>query len=139
MTRHESTARTRFRARLRALAVRRLSAFRWAFAGLAYVLRTQPHAWVHSLATILVVALGLWLRLGRGGWALMGVAMGVVWVAEITNTALEAIVDLVSPQPHPLAKIAKDCGAAAVLVAVLMAVLLGALVLGPALWSRVGL
>lgn len=134
MTHDEPTPR----ARRQSLAARRLNAFRWAFAGMVYVLRTQPHAWVHSLATIAVAGLGLWLRLGREDWALLVIAMGGVWIAEITNTALEALVDLASPQPHPLAKIAKDCGAAAVLVAAIVAAILGVLILGPALWSKLG-
>jgi len=62
--------------------------------------------------------------------------IGLVWTAEFLNTALEAVVDLASPQQHPLARIGKDVGAAAVLIAALIAVLTGLLILGPPLWMR---
>jgi diacylglycerol kinase len=118
--------------------VGRLVAFRHAFEGIAFVLRSQRNAWIHSAATILVVAMGAWLNLSRDRWALITVAVALVWAAEITNTAIEALVDLVSPEPHPLARTAKDCAAAAVLVTSGMAVVIGLLVLGPPLWARLG-
>jgi diacylglycerol kinase len=61
----------------------------------------------------------------------------VVWMAEFMNTALEALVDLASPDYHPLAKVAKDVAAAAVLVGALGAVLIGLLILGPPLWQKI--
>ncbi len=113
----------------------RLASFGPAFSGLAYVLRTQPNAWVHGFVTLAVVALGLWLRVSLEGWALLALAIGLVWVAEFFNTALEAIVDLASPQQHPLAKAAKDVSAAAVVLSALTSAVLGLLVLGPPLWA----
>ena len=63
----------------------------------------------------------------------------MVFCAEFLNTAIEAVVDLASPEFHPLAKIGKDVGAAAVLVAALAAVLIGLLILGPPLWAKLTL
>jgi diacylglycerol kinase len=114
----------------------RLRAFRNAFRGLKYVLRTQRNAWIHALATLLVAALGLWLELSLPEWALLVLTVAMVWTAEFINTALEAVVDLASPQQHPLAKVGKDVGAAAVLIAALAAALVGLLVLGPPLWGK---
>lgn len=114
----------------------RLASFGPAFAGIAYVLRTQPNAWVHGLVTLAVVALGVWLQVALAGWVFLVLAIGLVWMAEFFNTALEAIVDLASPQQHPLAKAAKDVSAAAVVLAALTAAILGLLVLGPPLWAR---
>jgi diacylglycerol kinase len=122
----------------RAFLARRARSFRYAFAGLGYVLRTQPNAWIHALATGAVFAVALWLEIGRSGWSLLALAMGLVWVAEIANTALEALTDLAAPGPDPLARTAKDCAAAAVLVAAGVAVIVGLLVLGPPLWDRIG-
>ncbi|NDJ77874.1 MAG: diacylglycerol kinase family protein [Chloroflexi bacterium] len=116
----------------------RRESFRWAFAGVAHVLRSQRNAWIHAAATVLVVAMSAWLRLAQLEWALVVVAIAAVWIAEIANTALEAVVDLVAPEPHPLARTAKDCAAGAVLVASGMAVVVGLLVLGPPLWDRLG-
>ncbi|MBN1201260.1 MAG: diacylglycerol kinase family protein [Anaerolineae bacterium] len=114
----------------------RLHAFRCAFDGLFHVLRSQPNAWFHTTATVCVILMGAWFGLSKTEWAFIIVAIGAVWAAEIANTAVEAVVDLVSPQPHPLAKTAKDCAAAMVLVVSGMAAAIGLLVMGPSLWSR---
>jgi diacylglycerol kinase len=63
----------------------------------------------------------------------------MVFAAEFLNTSIEAVVDLASPEIHPLAKIGKDVGAAAVLVAALAAILVGLLILGPPLWAKLSL
>ena len=84
----------------------------------------------------MVVALGLWVGLLRTDWALIIITMTIVWMAEFVNTALEAIVDMTTPEEHPLAKVAKDVGAAAVLLGACAAVLVGILILGPPLWQR---
>jgi diacylglycerol kinase len=115
----------------------RVESFRHAFAGWWYVVRTQRNAWLHAIATITSVALGIWLQLERLEWALLVLAIGMVWLSEFINSALEAIVDLASPQIHPLARVGKDVGAAAVLIAATTAAATGLLVLGPPLWSRI--
>ena len=114
----------------------RAASFYNAFSGLWHMLRTQPNAWIHVSATVCVIALGLWLGLSRVEWAILALTMGLVWTAEYINTALEAAVDLASPDIHPLAKIGKDVGAAAVLVAAIISVVIGLLILGPPLWAR---
>ncbi len=114
----------------------RARSFQYAFAGWWYVLRTQRNAWIHGLASVLVLLLAWWLNLPVRDWAVLFVTMGLVWMAEFMNTALEAVVDLASPQLHPLAKAGKDVGAAAVLIAALCAAVVGFLILGPPLWQR---
>lgn len=115
---------------------RRINSFRYAFAGWYYVLRTQRNAWIHAVISTAVVALALWLELPRRDWAILILTMMTVWMAEFMNTALEAVVDMTMPQRHPLAKVAKDVAAAAVLVGACGAVLIGLLILGPPLWER---
>jgi diacylglycerol kinase (ATP) len=114
----------------------RYHAFGHAFRGWGYVLRTQRNAWVHAIVSTLVVVLGLWLRLPARDWAVILLAIGMVWSAEILNTAIEAVVDLASPVQHPLAKVGKDVGAAAVLIAAGVSLLIGLLILGPPLAAR---
>jgi len=114
----------------------RLASFRYAFSGLWYMLCTQRNAWIHAIATVCVIALGAWLGLGRTEWAVIALTIGLVWMAEFINTALEAVVDLASPEIHPLARVGKDVGAAAVLVAAITSVVIGLFILGPSLWSR---
>lgn len=115
---------------------RRLQSFVYAFAGWRYVLRSQPNIWIHGAATAAVAVLAAWLRLPRHDWAILILAFMAVWMAEFVNTAIEAVIDLVSPEYHPLAKVAKDVAAAAVLVGAFGAVFIGLLILGPPLWAR---
>ena len=114
----------------------RIRSFKHAFAGWLYVIRTQQNAWIHLLATLSVVVLAAWLKLPLRDWAVLLLAIAIVWMAEFLNTALEAVVDLASPERHPLGKVGKDVGAAAVLVAAFSAAILGFLILGPPLWER---
>ena len=115
----------------------RAASFGFAFEGIIYVLRTQPNTWIHGIISISVIGMGLWLGLSKIEWVLLVLAMGIVWTAEIMNTAIEAVVDLASPDLHPIAKVAKDSAAGGVLVSAMMAVIVGALVLGPPLLARV--
>ncbi len=108
-----------------------------AFRGWWYVIRTQQNAWIHAVVTIMVVIMAFWLRLPPRDWAVLFLAIGMVWAAEFFNTSIEAVVDLASPTRHPLAKVGKDVGAAAVLIAALSSVLIGLLILGPPLWEKV--
>jgi len=111
----------------------RIDSFRNAFSGLWYVIHTQRNTWIHLIITVLVVIGGFLLHISTTSWGLIVLAIGLVWMAEFLNTALEAIVDLASPQKHPLAKIGKDVGAAAVLVAAVSSVIIGLITLGPPL------
>jgi len=113
----------------------RIRAFGYAFEGWWHVLHTQRNAWVHAVASVLVVLLAAWLRLPARDWAVLILTIAFVWASEFINTSIEAIVDLSSPERHPLAKIGKDVGAAAVLIAALTSVLVGLLILGPPLWT----
>jgi diacylglycerol kinase len=117
----------------------RLRSFAHAFAGMVHVLRTQRNAWIHAVMTVLVVALGLWLRIPLADWPPLLMAVALVWMAEFINSALEAIVDLASPGRHPLARVGKDVGAAAVLIAALSAAAVGLIIFLPPLLERLGL
>ena len=114
----------------------RVASFRYAFHGWHHVLRTQQNIWIHTAIATVVFFLALWLRLPARDWALLILTSAGVFAAEFMNTAIEAVVDLASPELNPLAKIGKDVGAAAVLVAALAAVLVGLLILGPPLWTK---
>ena len=116
-----------------------LASFRFAFEGIAYAFRTQRNFKVHCTITAAIIVAGLWVGLPLEQWAILAVVTGVVFHAELVNTALEAVVDKASPEIHPLAKIAKDCAAASVLVAAIMAVVVGLLILGPKLLARLTL
>jgi diacylglycerol kinase len=128
---------SRFACRIDSMRSRNLlESFRFAFAGLWYALRTQRNVRVHLLIAAAVVALGLWLGLSPDRWALLTLTIGFVLISEAFNTAIETLVDLVSPDYHPLAKVVKDVMAGAVLLAAIASVIVGLLVLGPPLWTR---
>lgn len=114
----------------------RIASFRYAFQGWGYVLRTQRNAWIHSAIATVVFFVGWWLDLPARDWAVIILTVAFVFSAEFINTAIEAVVDLATAEHHPLAKVGKDVGAAAVLVAALAAVLIGLLILGPPLWQK---
>lgn len=116
--------------------VSRWYAFGHAFRGWWYVLKTQQNAWVHAVVATLVFLVGLWLNLPPRDWAVLVLTVAMVFAAEFVNTAIEAVVDLASPVHHPLAKVGKDVGAGAVLIAALAAMLIGLLILGPPLWAK---
>lgn len=109
----------------------RLLSFRYAFAGLCTLLDTQPKFRIHAVVASLVIAAGALLRLSRTDWLWLVVAIVGVLFAEAFNTALEFLSDAVSTEHHPLIGKAKDCAAAAVLIAAFGAVAAGILVLGP--------
>lgn len=116
----------------------RRNSFQFAFSGFFYVLKTQKNAWLHLAATVIVVLLALWLHIDRLEWLAIFLVIGLVWMAEFMNTALEVIVDLASPEKHPLAKVGKDVGAASVLIAAFLAVIIGVIVLWQPLLEKIG-
>jgi diacylglycerol kinase len=108
-----------------------------AFKGFIQVLSTEKNTWVHTTATVLVFGLGLWLSLSTLEWAGLVLAVGLVWIAEFFNTALEVLVNMVSPDSNPLAKTCKDISAGAVLIAAVISIVVGILILGPPLWQKI--
>lgn len=103
--------------------IRFLVAVRAALEGVVYGLKTQRHLRFHLLAAVLAVTAGIWRALTPGGWGLLILLIAAVIAAELLNTAIEAVVDLVSPDYHPLAKAAKDTAAGAVLILAIAALL----------------
>ena len=116
------------------------ASFRYAAQGLAYGFRSQRNFRIHVVTGSLVFALGLWLGLPTAQLAVLVLTVAAVLVLELINTATEAVVDLaIGRQFHPLARIAKDCAAAAVLVAAMASLLVAVLLLAPPLLARLGL
>jgi diacylglycerol kinase (ATP) len=108
----------------------RLESFGHAFRGIASVVRSQHNAWIHALATWAVIALGFALKIDRGEWLAVSLAIALVWTAEILNTAIETLCDVVSPEHHPGVKEVKDMAAGAVLVSAVAALIVAILVFG---------
>ena len=101
------------------------------------LLRTQANARIHLLATVLVIAVGFAFHVTRGEWTAHALAIGIVWIAEAVNTALEALADRISREHDDSIRRAKDVAAGAVLLAAITAAAIGLLVLGPHVWAVV--
>jgi diacylglycerol kinase len=112
------------------------ASFGFAFSGLRYFFQTQRNARIELLAAILSCALGAWLRISRTDWAILLLTIALVLILEGINTALEAAIDLSTPEKHPLAKACKDVAAGMVLLAALASLAIGVLILGVPLWNR---
>lgn len=113
------------------------ASFRFAFEGVYYAFRTQRNFRLHTLMTILALIAGYVLQIALDQWAVLAVVIGVVFQTELTNTAVEALVDKISPEWHGLAKIAKDCSAAAVLMSAAAAAVAGLLIFAPKLYGLI--
>lgn len=112
--------------------------FRYAWAGIRYSFQTQRNFRIHTVAGTAAIALGVWVNLTRAEIAVIALITGVVLAMELLNTAVESVVDLTVEQTyHELAKIAKDCAAAAVLVCALAALLIAGLLIAPPLLLKV--
>lgn len=114
----------------------RLFSLRAALNGAWHTLRTQPNAWIELAALTVVALVAAWLRITPMEWALLGLTAFLVLALEAVNTAIEAVVDLVSPQYHPLARTAKDAAAGALIFAVLGSLVVAAAILLPRLLAR---
>lgn len=112
------------------------ASFRYAASGIYFCLRTQRNMRIHVVAGFSAMGLGIWLQVPLFHLAIVAVVSSLVVTMEMLNTAIENAVDLYTHRRHPLAKIAKDVAAAAVLVSAINAVLVGLIVLGPPLYVR---
>lgn len=113
-----------------------LASLNYAFSGIYYCLRTQRNMRIHVAAGFTAMALGIWLALPLMHLAIVSIVASLVVTMEMLNTAIENAVDLATHRRHPLAKVAKDVAAAAVLVSAINALLVGLLLMGPPLWLR---
>lgn len=117
----------------------RVESLGYALAGWLYMLRHQKNTRIMSFASLLIFGVALWLQVDPLRWAILILTVTTVWMAEFLNAAVEAVVNLASPEYHPMAKVAKDVAAAAVLLCAVASALIGLLILGPLLVQKLGL
>ena len=115
---------------------KRLDSFRYAIAGIVWLLRSQANTKIHLAAAAIVVAGGWFFGLSAMEWCLVVFAIATVFAAEAFNTALEELTDLASPQYHPLAGRAKDLAAGAVLLTAIGAATVGLIVFLPKVLNK---
>jgi diacylglycerol kinase len=104
--------------------------FTYAFKGIYLVIRYENNTRFHMAATLAACMLGFFLQLSLLEWTIILMQIGLVWTAEVFNTALEKLVDLISPQYDPRAGAIKDIAAGAVLITSMMSLVIGLLIFG---------
>jgi undecaprenol kinase len=111
--------------------IRFLNSFKYSFEGLGYAFTHEQSTLIMLIAAIVTVVGGIYFRINEVEWLAVFFAIGIVLATELINTSIEATIDLLSPKFHPLAKIAKDTGSAAVFVFTIIAVIIGLIVFVP--------
>jgi len=109
----------------------RIRSFGHAIAGIIRMVRCQHNAWIHLIATGIVIAAGFFFHLSRSEWCWIVLAASIVWTAEALNTAFEFLADAASPNFHPVVRDAKDVAAGAVLITALASLVIGAIIFWP--------
>lgn len=109
----------------------RIKSFSHAFAGLKQFFQTQHNSIIHALATVVVVIMSFLLKLSANEWMFIIIVIAMVWVAELFNTAIEALCDMITLEKHPQIKFIKDVAAAGVLLSALAALLTGLIIFLP--------
>jgi diacylglycerol kinase (ATP) len=110
---------------------KRRNSFAYAFQGLSALFKTEHNAWIHAASTVLILILSFLFNISAIEWCLVIIVMGGVWTAEIFNTAIEKMMDHVTPERHPVVKLVKDLSAAAVLLTALAAFITGCIIFIP--------
>ena len=117
---------------------RLVKSFTYAFDGLKYAFKYEQNILIHTLATILVIIAGIFFKISLTEWLVLALIIGLVIATELINTSIEATIDLVTKDVHPLAKVAKDTAAAAVLVFGLTAIVIGCIIFLPKILVLIG-
>ena len=109
--------------------------FKYAFSGVRKALREEPKLRMHFVAGLLVVLAGFFFNITREDWIIIIILIGLVISVEITNTAIEVVVNQFTDREHPGAELAKDISAGAVLVVAITSALVGAVIFYPHIWN----
>lgn len=117
----------------------RWHSLRFAFQGIKTIISSEKNTWIYIPISVIVIVLGLFFKIQTYEWFAIVICLGLVWAFEAANTALEALVDIRSPEIHPVAKIAKDCSAAAVLITAFTSAVIGMIIFLPRVLQLIGL
>jgi len=115
----------------------RIRSFRYAFRGLFFMFRSEHNSWIHLLAAVVVIVFGFLLDISPTEWCFSILAIALVFMAEMINTAIEKIMDLVHPEHHPMVGRIKDLAAGTVLATAFIAVVVGVIIFGPKIWELI--
>ena len=107
------------------------NSFKYAIQGITGIFRTEQNAWIHLLAAIAVVILGFIYKISHGEWIAISIVIGLVFAAELFNTAIEILVNKISPEHDPKMGMVKDLAAGAVLITAIVALIAGLIIFIP--------
>ena len=110
---------------------KRINSFKYAFEGIIMTIRSETNMKIHLFVMLLVIVAGVVLKLSAAHWKICIILFSLVIAGELFNTAIEAVVDMVMPEFHPKAKIAKDAAAGGVLVLAIGAAIIGLMIFIP--------
>lgn len=116
---------------IESLPKRKILSFKYAFSGIIVALREEPNLKFHFFVGLIVILVAMFLNISRADWIIIIFLIGFVISVELTNTAIEAVVDAFTDKEHPGAKLSKDISAGAVLVAAITAAILGIMIFLP--------
>ncbi|MBI4039855.1 diacylglycerol kinase family protein [Candidatus Daviesbacteria bacterium] len=117
---------------------RRILSFQFAIQGITTALKEEPNLKIHFVVAIFVIIAGFFFHISKPEWIIIALLIGLVFTLELTNTAIETIVDAFTNSQHPGAKRAKDVSAGAVLVAVITSVVVGLMIFLPYVFRFIG-
>lgn len=109
----------------------RLSSFKFAFKGIWTLIQEEPNSRIHFIGAVVAILLGIFLRISLLEWSLLTIVAGMVFIAELINTALETLSDIVDPEWNEKIRKAKDYSAAAVLISAIISLVVGTLIFLP--------
>ena len=116
---------------IKSLPKRKILSFKYAFSGIFAALREEPNLKFHFFVGLIVIFIAMFLNISKADWMIIIFLIGFVISVELTNTAIEAVVDAFTDKEHPGAKLSKDISAGAVLIAAITAAILGIMIFLP--------
>jgi diacylglycerol kinase len=109
----------------------RFGSFKFAFNGLCSLFRNEHNSWIHLLATVIAITLGIILKINYIEWSLLIIVTGIVFLSELLNSSLESLVDFIEPEWNEQIGNAKDYAAAAVFIAAVVSLIVGGIIFIP--------
>jgi diacylglycerol kinase len=109
----------------------RIDSFKYAFNGLRWLLKNEHNSRIHLLAAVVAILMGILLKINPAEWSIIFIVIGIVFLTELLNTALETLSDIVKPEWNELIRNVKDCAAAAVLISAIISIIAGGLIFIP--------
>ncbi|PCJ21093.1 MAG: diacylglycerol kinase [Candidatus Cloacimonadota bacterium] len=111
--------------------LKRLDSFKYAFSGIWTMVKSEKNAQIHLFSSLFIISIGIIYQISKLEWYAIILCIALVWMAELLNTAIEVLADVVSPEIHPSIKTVKDIAAGAVLISAMASLIIGIMIFYP--------